>query len=139
MVGVGKWNANQIGAIGALGIVSRQTRSLARNPCARLSAPGAKVASETPGLAAYYAARANRPDLVCVPLADPNQLQQLREGDFVIDARGRRYFSNEQSLAALEQSSAPAFQVSLGNVPSASVFMLDRKSLEAIVAAARGT
>jgi hypothetical protein len=101
------------------------------------AAPGARVASETPGLAAYYAGRANRADLVCVPLADPKQLQQLREGDFVIDARGRRYFSNELLLATLEQSGAPAFQFSLGNVPSASVYVLDKKSLEAIVEAAR--
>jgi 4-amino-4-deoxy-L-arabinose transferase-like glycosyltransferase len=104
---------------------------------ARRAAPGAKVASETPGLAAYYAGRANRPDLVCVPLADPNALQQLREGDFLIVARGRRYFSNEQLLAVLEQSSAPAFRLSLGNVPSASVYLLDKKSVEAIVDSAR--
>jgi hypothetical protein len=104
---------------------------------ARRAAPGAKVASETPGLAAYYAGRANRPDLVCVPLADPNALQQLREGDFLIAARGRRYFSNEQLLAVLEQSSTPAFRLSLGNVPSASVYVLDKKSLEAIVDSAR--
>jgi len=99
---------------------------------AKRAAPGAKVASETPGLAAYYAGRANRADLVCVPLADPKQLQQLREGDFVIDARGRRYFSNELLLTALAQSSAPAFRASLGYVPSASVYLLDKKSLGAI-------
>jgi hypothetical protein len=104
---------------------------------ARRVTPGAKVASETPGLASYYAQRANRPDLVCVLISDPNALQQLREGDFVIDARGRRYFSNELVLAALEQSSAPALRVSLGNVPSASVYVLDKKSLEAIVESAR--
>jgi hypothetical protein len=94
------------------------------------------VASETPGLASYYAGRAGRPDLVCVPLADPNQLQQLREGDFVIDAQGRRYFSNEMLLATLKQSSVPAFRVSLGQVPSASVYLLDKKSLEATEEAA---
>ncbi len=104
---------------------------------ARRAAPGARVAGETPGLASYYAQRANRPDLVCVPISDPNELQQLREGDFAIDARGRRYFSNELVLAALEQSGAPAFRVSLGNVPSASVYVLDKKSLEAIVETAR--
>lgn len=98
---------------------------------AKRATPGAKVASETPGLASYYAGRANRPDLVCVPLADPNQVQQLREGDFVVDARGRRYFSNELLLATLQQSSAPAFRVSLGSVPSAAVYLLNRKSLEA--------
>ena len=104
---------------------------------ARRAAPGARVAGETPGLTSYYAQRANRPDLVCVPISDPNALQQLREGDFVIDARGRRYFSNELVLATLEQSAAPAFRVSLGNVPSASVYVLDKKSLEAIVETAR--
>jgi hypothetical protein len=104
---------------------------------ARRAPPGTRVASETPGLASYYAQRAGRPDLVCVHLSDPNALLQLREGDFVIDARGRRYFSNEQMLEALEQSSAPAFRISLGNIPSASVYLLDKKSLEAIGEAAR--
>jgi hypothetical protein len=104
---------------------------------ARRAAPGARVASETPGLASYYAQRANRPDLVCVLLSDPNALQQLREGDFVIDARGRRYFSNESVFSALQQSAAPSFSASLGNVPSASVYVLDKKSLEAVIEAAR--
>src|SRR6266542_271048 len=78
---------------------------------ARRAAPGARVASETPGLASYYGQRANRPDLVCILLSDPNALQQLREGDFVIDARGRRYFSNKPLLEALEQSSTPTFTI----------------------------
>jgi hypothetical protein len=96
------------------------------------AAPAAKVASETPGLASYYAQRANRPDLVCAHLSDPSALQQLREGDFIVDARGRRYFSNEAVLAALEQSATPVFTVSLGKVPSASVYVLDKKSLDAV-------
>jgi hypothetical protein len=104
---------------------------------AKRAKPGAQVATETPGLAAYYAERANRGDLVCVLLSDPSALQQLREGDFVIVARGRRYFSNEAMVAALEQSSLPAFRVSLGNVPAAAVYLLDKKSLAAIVGAAR--
>ncbi|MGH9932057.1 MAG: glycosyltransferase family 39 protein [Pyrinomonadaceae bacterium] len=104
---------------------------------AKRARPGARVASESQTLASYYAQRAGRPDLVCVFLSDPNELQQLREGDFVIDARGRRYFSNELILAALAQSEAPTFRVSLGSVPSASIYQLDRKSLDAIQAAAR--
>jgi hypothetical protein len=104
---------------------------------AKRAAPGAKVASETPGLASYYAQRANRPDLVCLLLSDPNALLQLREGDFVIDARGRRYFSNEELLAAMERSNSPAFQLSLGNLPAASVYVLDKKSLEVIVETSR--
>jgi hypothetical protein len=55
----------------------------------------------------------------------------------VIIARGRRYFSNERVVAALEQSSTPAFRVSLGDVPAAAVYLLDKKSLDAIVRAAR--
>ena len=104
---------------------------------AKRAQPGARVASESQTLASYYAQRAGRSDLVCVFLSDPNELLQLREGDFVIDARGRRYFSNELILAALDQSGAPAFRVSLGSVPSASIYQLDRKSLDAIVEAAR--
>jgi len=104
---------------------------------AKRAKPGAKVASETPGLAAYYAQRANRPDLVCVLLSDPNALKQLSEGDFVVDAPGRRYFSNELVTSALKQSSAPAFRVSLGSVHSASVYLLDKKALEAVVEVAR--
>jgi 4-amino-4-deoxy-L-arabinose transferase-like glycosyltransferase len=94
---------------------------------------GAQVASESPALASYYAQRAGRNDLVSVLLSDPNALQQLRKGDFVIVARGRRYFSNTPVIAALEQSSVPAFRVSLGDVPSAAVYELDEKSLAALL------
>ena len=70
---------------------------------AKRARPGALVASETPTVAAYYAQRADRPDLVLVLLSDPEALKQLGEGDFVIDARGRRYFSNELVLAKLRE------------------------------------
>ncbi|HEV2827763.1 MAG TPA: hypothetical protein VGW76_09160, partial [Pyrinomonadaceae bacterium] len=102
---------------------------------AKRAQPGAQVASESPTLASYYAQRAGRTDLVAVLLSDANALQQLREGDFVIVARGRRYFSNESILNALEHSSTPAFRVSLGGVPSASVYQLDQRSLQALLGA----
>ncbi len=104
---------------------------------AKRAKPGARVASESTSLATYYAQRANRPDLVTVVLSDPNALKELSEGDFVIDAPGRRYFSNELVTSALKQSSTPAFRLSLGPTPSASVYMLDKKSLEAVSEAAR--
>jgi hypothetical protein len=94
---------------------------------------GAQVASESPSLTAYYAQRAGRADLVAVLLSDPAALQNLREGDFVIDARGRRYFSNEAMLNELAGSTTPAFRVSLGDVPSAAVYQLDRTSLDALL------
>jgi hypothetical protein len=104
---------------------------------ARRAKPNAKVASEIPNLAEYYAQRANRPDLVCVSLSDPNALKQLKEGDFVVDARGRRYFSNETVLNVLSQSATPAFQTTLGSAVSASVYELDEKSQETLIETAR--
>jgi predicted membrane-bound dolichyl-phosphate-mannose-protein mannosyltransferase len=104
---------------------------------AKRARPNAHIASEIPILAAYYAQRANRADLVCVPLSDPNALQQLTEGDFVIDARGRRYFSNETLLNVLSNSATPSFQTTLGPVLSASVYELDKHSQETVVETAR--
>ncbi|HXL80916.1 MAG TPA: glycosyltransferase family 39 protein [Pyrinomonadaceae bacterium] len=104
---------------------------------AKRAKPNAQVASEIPNLAEYYAQRANRPDLVCVSLSDPNALKQLQEGDFVIDARGRRYFSNETVLNVLSQSATPAFQTTLGPVVSASVYELDKKSQDTLIETAR--
>jgi hypothetical protein len=99
---------------------------------ARRAKPQAKVASETPTVCAFYAAGANRPDLVCVSLSDRTAIGKLSEGDFVIAARGRHYFSNDGVLSKLRQSSAPAFKVPLGDVPAADVFILDEASVAGI-------
>ncbi len=104
---------------------------------AKRAKPNAQVASEVPGLAAFYARRANRPDLACVSVSDPNALKQLQEGDFVVDARGRRYFSNETLLNVLSNSASPTFQTALGPTVSASVYELDKKSQEAVIETAR--
>jgi predicted membrane-bound dolichyl-phosphate-mannose-protein mannosyltransferase len=100
---------------------------------ARRAKPGARVATETPGLAAYYAERVGRSDLVYVSLSDPEALKQLSDGDFLADARGRRYFSNDAFISALKQTAAPAFQVKLGGVPAADVYFVDR-TVVAVVA-----
>lgn len=93
---------------------------------------GARVASELPTVAAYYAQRSNRPDLICVELSDPTELEKLAPGDFVIDARGRTYFSNQAMLSRLRQASWPAFTVALGTTPAADVYVLDQRSLAAL-------
>jgi hypothetical protein len=93
--------------------------------------PGARVASESPTLAAYYAERANRKDLECVSLSDPAALSQLREGDFIIDARGRRYFSNNELIGNLRAFS-PAFTHSIAGVRSDDVYQVDAGILEAL-------
>ena len=90
---------------------------------------GARVASESPSLALYYAERQNRPDLICVSLSDPSALQQLNIGDFVIVARGRRYFSNDHIITALGDHSTPVTTLPLGPVPSVSLYELDQPTL----------
>ncbi len=95
------------------------------NEIAARAKPSARVASETPGLAAYYAQQAGRADLICESLSDASSLKEFGAGDFVIDERGRRYFSNDALLSALRESSAPAFRLSLGKVPSAEIYLLD--------------
>ncbi len=92
---------------------------------AKRAKPGARVATETPGLAAYYAQRFNRYDLNCVSLSDSEAVKQLDKGDFVVDARGRRYFSNDAILASVRRSDVPAFQISSGEIPSTKVYMLE--------------
>jgi hypothetical protein len=84
------------------------------------------VASESPSLAAYYAERVKRPDLVCISLSDQDAIKQLGVGDFVIVARGRRYFSNDAIISTLRDRSTPVAEVKLGPVPSAKIYELDR-------------
>jgi Dolichyl-phosphate-mannose-protein mannosyltransferase len=85
---------------------------------------GARVASESPSLATYYAERAKRPDLVCVSLSDPDAVKQLGIGDYVIVARGRRYFSNDALISTLRDHSTPVAELKLGVVPSAKIYKL---------------
>ena len=93
---------------------------------------GARLVSESPSVAAYYAERAERPDLVCLSLSDPEAVQQLEVGDFVIIARGRRYFSNDAIISALRDRATPVAELKLGIVPSAKIYELDQNSLTVV-------
>jgi hypothetical protein len=99
---------------------------------AKRASPGARVASEVPTVAAYYAQRVNRADLVCVELSDPVELGKSAPGDFVIDGRGRTYLSNQAMLLRLRRASGPAFGIAVGSTPAADVFVLDQESLAAL-------
>jgi hypothetical protein len=94
---------------------------------------GARVVSESPTLAAYYAERAQRSDLVCISLSDPDALQQLTTGDFVIIARGRRYFSNDALINALHDHATPFLNFTLASTPSVKLYQLDDQSLALLV------
>ena len=95
--------------------------------------PAARVASESPSVASYYGERSNRTDLVCVSLSDPEALKQLSVGDFVIVARGRRYFSNDAIISTLRDHATPVVDLKLGPVPSAKVYQLDQTSLNIFI------
>ncbi|HEY0322095.1 MAG TPA: glycosyltransferase family 39 protein [Pyrinomonadaceae bacterium] len=105
---------------------------------ARRARPQARVATETVGLASYYAEQAGRADLQFVSLSDAEALKKLSDGDFIMAARGRRYFSNEALLKQLAQSAQPAFRVPLGEVPAVDVYVLD-PPLRAIIESNAGT
>ena len=93
--------------------------------------PGARVASESPSLASYYAERAQRPDLVTISLSDPEAVNQLQPGDFIIVARGRRYFSNDALITMLRTQSTPIAELKLETVSSVKIYQLDENSVAA--------
>jgi hypothetical protein len=94
------------------------------NEIAGRARTGARDVSESPSLAAYYAEHAQRTDLVCISMSDPEAMQQLEPGDFVIVARGRRYFSNDAIISALRDHSTPVAELKLGVVPSVKIYEL---------------
>jgi predicted membrane-bound dolichyl-phosphate-mannose-protein mannosyltransferase len=97
---------------------------------ARRARPGARVVSELPLVASYYAQRTNRTDLICVDLT--SDLAKLVPGDLLIDARGRTYLSNQVVLTRLRQATRPASTISVGATPAADVYVLDEKGLAAL-------
>ena len=98
---------------------------------------GARIASESPSLASYYAELSSRQDLVCISLSDPEALKQLEVGDFVILARGRRYFSNDAIYSSLISKEILVIDIKrLGNVQSARIYQLDQNSLAVLKEAA---
>ncbi|MGI8468128.1 MAG: glycosyltransferase family 39 protein [Pyrinomonadaceae bacterium] len=90
--------------------------------------PNAVVANETPTLFEYYAEKIGRKDLKFVSLSDDAEAGNLTAGDFIVAARGRRYFSNSQYLEYLENNISPVAETKAGDVISARVYQLDETS-----------
>nr|MDQ3806316.1 hypothetical protein [Acidobacteriota bacterium] len=74
---------------------------------ARLAPEAAAVANETPELFAHYLRLAGRADLRSVSLSDREALRTFGEGDVVVVARGRRYFSNDEVTSRLQREAPP--------------------------------
>ena len=88
------------------------------------------VLSETPGLMAHYLSLAGRGDVRSRSLSDQGAVAQLKAGDLVIIARGRRYFSNEAISRYLSEEAVPAHTITLGAVPSAYIFVMEETTLQ---------
>ncbi|MBA3320573.1 MAG: hypothetical protein H0T45_03885, partial [Pyrinomonadaceae bacterium] len=78
-----------------------------------------------------------RADLLCVSLSDQTALGDLNAGDFLLVARGRRYFSNDELVTRLNRSAAPTFRAFVGSVPAVDVYELDEKLLAVAIPTAR--
>lgn len=94
--------------------------------------PNAFVANETPTLYDYYFRRAGRTDLRSVLLSDKTEANKLEMGDVVVLARGRRYLSNDKIISGLKSAMQPTKTFFLGTVPSAEVFVLEKKGEEVV-------
>jgi len=95
--------------------------------------PNARVASETPTVAQYYAKRANRFDLSFISLSDPEELKNLTEGDLIITARGRRYFGNDALMSAMPQLDKPIATIDVGKTPAVEIYRLRHNSLSLVL------
>lgn len=94
--------------------------------------PNAVVAVETSGLFEHYANKLGREDLHFVSLSDELETVKLAAGDFIVAARGRRYFSNDTFLKYLESSAQPFAETKLGETISARIYLLDDNSARQI-------
>ncbi len=93
---------------------------------AKIARQGARVASETPELFSFYAQRAQRRDLISISLSEKNTISNLQPGDVIIVARGRRYFSNDQTLNILRAKGRPFDQIRYGPTTDAvEMYLID--------------
>jgi hypothetical protein len=57
-------------------------------------------------------------------------MKQMSAGDYVIIARGRRYFSNDAIVSTLRDHSTPVAELKLGSVPSARIYELSHEEAQ---------
>ena len=104
---------------------------------AKRARQNAVVAVETPILFEHYAQKIGRADLIFISLSDKSKAATLSAGDFIVAAKGRRYFSNDAYLNYLETTVNPLAEVKIQNTTSVKIFQLGEASADAIRALAR--
>lgn len=96
---------------------------------ATLASPGVRVVSETPELVLFYLKQAGRNDLTSVSLSDKQVRSRLTPGDIIITARGRRYFSNEVLLDALQAALTPVASLTYGPAQAILIYSPEESEL----------
>ncbi len=96
------------------------------------AAQGATIATETPAVYGYYARQAGRDDLRMVSLSDHAAVAEMKAGDVIVLARGRRYFSNTAYEELLRSTATPVAEVGLGGVKAAGIYRLDEETAAAL-------
>ena len=71
---------------------------------AETAPPGAKMASEIPGVVEYYLERYNRPDIHSEIMSQPNFSLSDGHPDFVLLQRGRLYLENQENFGYIEKN-----------------------------------
>lgn len=104
----------------------------------RTAATGATIASETPALFEHYVERTGRTDLRFISLSDPAAMSLISEGDVVVWAMGRRYFSNTPYLEVLQNSAIRPYETKAGAITSARIYLLDASTAAALRSTASG-
>jgi hypothetical protein len=71
---------------------------------AETAPPGARMASEIPGVVEYYLERYNRPDIRSEIMSQPNFSLSEGRPDFVLLQRGRLYIENQENFSFIEKN-----------------------------------
>lgn len=101
------------------------TRQIVTEIAGRTASP-ASVACETPELFKYYSGKIGRTDLTFVSLSDREAVSQLKAGDFIVMAKGRRYFSNRAYEEILAKE-PPAAEVGVAGIVAATIYQLNER------------
>ena len=68
-----------------------------------------------------------------ISLSDKSRTVNLSAGDFIVAAKGRRYFSNDAYLNFLENNVQPNAEIKINAIPSVKIYQLDESSAAQII------
>jgi hypothetical protein len=94
---------------------------------AETAPPGARMASEIPGVVEYYLERYNRPDIRSEIMSQPNFSLSEGRPDFVLLQRGRLYLENQENFGYIEKNFPVVQSSTYQGAAAARVYMVGGK------------